>query len=169
MPAILEAGIIPTAVEFVEHSVLRSAERLLNKSWPTHEGSASLMLIVDGPGEDEIMSACERIAGVLEAHGALDVLVAEQKTRQAEIMEVRSMIYEALRPATVELFDICVPRSEITGHVKFVHELANRQGHFRTLANHLEMAIEIARDRGSTDELTLDDVKTAGQMLWREE
>ena len=128
VPAILEAGIIPTAVEFVEHSVLRSSERLLNKSWPTHEGSASLMLIVDGPAEEEILAACERIACVLETHGALDVLVAEQKTRQAEIMEVRSMIYEALKPATLELFDICVPRSEIVGHVKFVHELEDKYG-----------------------------------------
>jgi glycolate oxidase len=128
VPAILEAGIIPTAVEFVEHSVLRSAERLLNKSWPTHQGSASLMIILDGPGEEEILSACERIAAVLEAKGALNVLVAEQKVKQEEIMEVRSMIYESLRPATVELFDICVPRSEIVGHVNFVHQLEAKYG-----------------------------------------
>ena len=38
------------------------------------------------------------------------------------------MIYEALRPATVEVFDICVPRSEIAAHVAFVHSLEEKLG-----------------------------------------
>jgi len=38
------------------------------------------------------------------------------------------MIYEALRPGTAELFDICVPRSEIAGHIGFVKELEARLG-----------------------------------------
>jgi glycolate oxidase len=43
-----------------------------------------------------------------------------------EILGIRSMIYEALRPGTVELFDVCVPRSQIAGHVEFVHSLEDR-------------------------------------------
>jgi glycolate oxidase len=33
------------------------------------------------------------------------------------------MLYEAVRPVTVEMFDVCVPRGEIAGHVGFVHTL----------------------------------------------
>ena len=58
----------------------------------------------------------------------MDVLLAEHKGRQAEILEVRSMLYEALHPGTVELFDVCVPRSEIADHVAFIHELEERFG-----------------------------------------
>jgi len=120
---ILDAGIIPTAVEFVEHSVLLPAERLVKKPWPTHRGSASLMIVLDGASEDAVLAACEKLAALLEGHGALDTLLAESKAQQADILEVRSMIYEALKEATVELFDVCVPRAEIAAHVRFVHEL----------------------------------------------
>ena len=126
VPAILQGGIVPCAVEFVEHSVIAGAERLLKRTWPTHEGTASLMIILDGPSEEEVLAQAEKVAGVVEAGGALDVLIADQKSRQAEILELRSMLYEALRPGTVELFDVCVPRSEIAGHVEFIHELEKK-------------------------------------------
>ena len=126
--SILHNGIIPTAVEFVEHSVIRSAERLLKQSWPAQDGQASLMIILDGVTEDEVLNQAEKLAGVMEQNQALDVLIAENKERQAAILELRSMLYEALRPGTVELFDICVPRSGIVGHLQFIRELEKKYG-----------------------------------------
>ena len=38
------------------------------------------------------------------------------------------MLYEALRPGSVELFDVSVPRSEIVGHVEFIHTLEEEFG-----------------------------------------
>ena len=38
------------------------------------------------------------------------------------------MIYEALRPGAIELFDVSLPRSEIPGHVRRVHELEREHG-----------------------------------------
>ena len=128
VPGILKSGIVPLAVEFVEHSAIRCSERLLKKNWPTHDGSASLMVMLDGSSEDEVLGQAEKLAGVMEEHDALDVLIAESKERQSDILEIRSMLYESLRPGMVELFDICVPRSEIAGHVQFVHELERRYG-----------------------------------------
>jgi len=125
---LLDRGITPCAAEFVEHTAVRCAERLLNKAWPARVGSASLMFILDGTGEDEVMAAAQRVASVMEANGALDVLVAEGESRQAEILEIRSMIYEALRPGVIELFDVSLPRSEIPGHVRRVHELEREHG-----------------------------------------
>jgi glycolate oxidase len=58
----------------------------------------------------------------------LDILVADQKAKQEEILQIRSAIWEALREGTAELFDVCVPRSQIAGHVSFVHELEDRYG-----------------------------------------
>ena len=68
------------------------------------------------------------IGEILERQGALEVFLADQKARQQEILELRSMIYEALRPGTAELFDVCVPRGEISGHVEHVHALGERLG-----------------------------------------
>jgi glycolate oxidase len=128
VPKILKADIMPCAVEFLEHSVIRCAERLLDRSWPARDGAASLMLILDGRNEDEVLGQAEDLAAIVEAGGALDMLLAEDDSRQADILELRSMLYEALRPGTVELFDICVPRSEIAGHIGFIHELEVRYG-----------------------------------------
>ncbi len=128
VPAMLAAGIMPCAVEFIEHSAIRCAERLLNKTWPTREGTASLMVILDGRNEEDTLSQAEAVGDVLEKKGAMDVLLSDQKARQAEILEIRSMLYEAIRPGMAEIFDVCVPRSQIAAHVGFIHGLEQRLG-----------------------------------------
>ena len=125
---IFQHGIVPFAVEFVEHSVISFVEKLLNKSWPAKQGSASLLIILEGPGEEELLVSAERIAEITEQMEPLDVLIADKKENQADILEIRSMIYEALRPGTAELFDVCVPRAQIAGHVEFVHSLEEKIG-----------------------------------------
>jgi len=124
----LKEGIIPCAVEFVERQAIRCAERLLNKKWPAQTGNSSLMIILDGSSEEEVLNQAERIAETLERTGAEDVLLAEHESKQAEILEIRSMIYEALRPGAIELFDVSVPRSEIPAHVQRVHEIEESCG-----------------------------------------
>jgi glycolate oxidase len=126
--AFLNEGIIPCAVEFIEHAAIRCSERLLNKSWPVKRGIASLMIVLDGASEEEVLREAEQISETLEQTGAQDVLLAEHETKQAEILEIRSMIYEALRPGTIELFDVSVPRSEISPHVHLVHEVERSCG-----------------------------------------
>jgi glycolate oxidase len=126
VPPMLRRGVVPCAVEFVEHSAVRCAERLLNKAWPARQGTASLMVILDGRSEEDTMGQAEAIAGALEQAGALDVLVTDQEAKQAEILEIRSMMYEAIRPATVDIFDVCVPRSQVAPHIGFIHDLEER-------------------------------------------
>jgi glycolate oxidase len=128
VPRILAAGIVPCAVEFLEHCVVLLSERLLNKSWPSHRGTASLMLILDGRDEQDTLSQAEAMGEALESAGALEVLLSDSRERQAEMLEIRSMLYEALKPGTSEGFDICVPRSEIAPHVGFVHRLEQELG-----------------------------------------
>lgn len=54
------------------------------------------------------------------------------------------------------------------GLFKAAQEIAAKQGHFRTLMNHLQMAYEIARESGR-EKLKGNDMKQAGHMLWRED
>lgn len=128
VPVLMGRGIVPCAVEFVEHSVVRCAERLLKKTWPARAGTASLMIILDGRDGDDTLAQAEALGGALEDSGALDVLLTDEKAKQAEILELRSMLYESLRPATVELLDVAVPRSRIAPHVRFLHGLEGRLG-----------------------------------------
>jgi glycolate oxidase len=86
------------------------------------------MIILDGRNEDDTLAQAEAIGEKATQAGALDVLLTDQKARQAEILELRSMLYEAIRPKTIEGFDVCVPRSQIVGHVGLAHELEARFG-----------------------------------------
>jgi glycolate oxidase len=126
VPAILNRGIIPFAVEFVERSAIACAERLLSKRWPASQGPASLLLMLDGTSEELVLNQAEMIGELLAEKGALDILLADNKEKQEEILRIRSMIYEALRPGTAELFDVCVPRYQIAGHVELVHSLESK-------------------------------------------
>lgn len=128
VPAFLGVGIVPCAVEFVQHSAMRCAERLLGKEWPARSGDASLMIILDAKDEEGVLAEAERISAILEQGGARDVLIADGREKQAEILALRSALYEALRPAMVELFDISVPRSQIVGHVERIHRLEQELG-----------------------------------------
>lgn len=128
VPALFAAGIVPVAVEFVEEYILSFAEDLVQKTWPAKQGDASLLIILDGAGDEEIMLSAEKVSDVLDGQNALDILVAEDREHQADILAIRSMIYEALRPGTAELLDICVPRSEIAPHVEFIKELEQKIG-----------------------------------------
>ncbi len=128
VPHMLQTNIVPAAVEFVEHSVLKCVEKLLNKKWPAKEGTASLMVILDGRDEEDVMAQAEALSFILEDKGAIDILLAETKEKQEEVLQMRSMLYEALRPGVAEIFDITVPRSEIANHVKFVHSLERELG-----------------------------------------
>jgi glycolate oxidase len=122
----MAAGIVPMAVEFIDHGVIRSAEISLNRTWPATGGAASLIFILDGDTEEELLGRAERIAEVTEEAGAVDVLAASTKEQQENVLRIRSMVYEALRPVTAELLDVCVPRAEIAGHVEAVGKLADR-------------------------------------------
>lgn len=128
VPGILHHGLLPCAVEFIEHSVLRAVERRQGTAWPVRGGEASLMIILDGRDEDDTLSQAQAVADAVGSSAALDVLIIDQKQRQAEILALRSGLYETMRQATVELYDVCVPRSEIAAHVGFVHALEGRFG-----------------------------------------
>lgn len=128
VPLIFEKGIVPMALEFVGLDVINLTERYLNLNWPSHQGEVHLMVIVDSPSEDDLSRMTDQIADVVLENGAIDVFVADTKTKQDEVLKIRSEIYEAIKKETIDILDICVPRSEIPGHMRKVQEVAQKYG-----------------------------------------
>ncbi|MCX8159331.1 MAG: FAD-binding oxidoreductase [Candidatus Saccharicenans sp.] len=126
VPLIFEKGIVPMAVEFVGLDVISLSERHLNLSWPSHQGEVHLMVIVDSPSEDDLGRLTDQIADIVLENGAIDVFVADTPAKQNEVLKIRSEIYEAIKKETVDILDICVPRSEIPGHVRKIQEVARK-------------------------------------------
>jgi len=125
---LLAAGVVPCAVEYIERPVVALAEKLLGKTWPSHEGEADLMLILDGRDSADTLAQAEAAGAVLEAGGARDVLVSDNRERQAEMLALRSIFYDAIHPGVAEGFDICVPRSQIVPHLEAVRRLEREHG-----------------------------------------
>jgi glycolate oxidase len=128
VPAILQGKILPLAVEFVIREAVELSADYINKTWPCRQGSHHLMVILDGSNESEVMALAEAVSGICLSHGALDVFVADNKSKQADILAIRSGIYEAMRNAMIEILDITVPRAQIAEFVDGVHAVEQESG-----------------------------------------
>ena len=120
--------VVPVALEFIPLDVLRISAEHLHKSWPCGQGDTHLFIILDASSEDEMDRLSESVAEEALGSGALDVFIADTARKQEDVLAVRSKIYEAIKAETIEILDICVPRSEIAGHVKFVRDLGEMRG-----------------------------------------
>jgi len=126
VPVLLNKKILPVALEFVELEVIKITEEYLNKKWPCSQGKNHLLIILDASSEEEMDSLSEIVAETAMSKGALDIFVADTPGKQEQVLEIRSKIYEAIKSQTIEILDICIPRAEISEHVKFVHELSRQ-------------------------------------------
>jgi len=124
VPEIMNSGVIPMALELLERGSISVLETYLNLKWPCNEGEFFLMAIDDGRDQTEIDRSIEKIAEVCTSHGSLDIIVADSPARQREVLHMRSMLYESIKPLTVETLDVSLPRSELTGHIERVLELS---------------------------------------------
>ncbi|MCM8782536.1 MAG: FAD-binding oxidoreductase, partial [Candidatus Omnitrophica bacterium] len=123
VPEIIKNNILPLAVEFIEGDAIELTERFLGKDWPVEGADAYLMIVVDGRGKEDVEWISKEIADICLKNNAKDVFVADGKTKQKEILDFRSQMYEAMRPDCIEALDIVVPISEIANHVETVHRL----------------------------------------------
>ena len=127
VPEILSGGVMPLAIEFISHEVITISKDFLNKSWPVKEGDFYLLVILEGNYEDEVERIAEKISEVCLENNALDVFVVESKVKQAEILEIRSMVYEALKEKTLEVLDIVIPKSQVEPHLKAIQEISEKE------------------------------------------
>ena len=123
VPLLLQKSITPLAVEFVDRDVIRITEDFLRLHWPSSLGATDLLIILDTATEAEMDRLSEEVAAVCLERGAIDVYIADTAKKQDEVLQIRSKIYEAIKSGTVEILDISLPRAEIPGHVKRVHEI----------------------------------------------
>jgi len=128
VPEIIKERALPLAVEFIEADAIELTEKYLGRDWPVKGGSAYLLILLDGTGKEELERLCEGISDICLKRNAKDVFIAEGKSKQKEILDFRSQMYEALKPNCIETLDIAVPRSEIAGHIEAIHKIEKECG-----------------------------------------
>ena len=128
VPAIIKNKIIPMAIEFMDRKTVTISSQYLQKKWPFSKGEAFLMMIVDGNSFEEVAALGEKINEVCSENNAIDVFAADTKTRQRDILDIRSKIYEAMKAYTLEILDLTVPRGQIADFVEGIQGLSEEYG-----------------------------------------
>ncbi len=126
VPKILQSGVIPLAIEFIERDVVEMSATHLGMKWPATKGQAYLLVMLSGDSEDEVYAQGEKVSAICEQNGCTDILIAERGEEQAAILKIRSEVYPSLKKNVADVLDITVPPASIGIMMDRVDEIARR-------------------------------------------
>ena len=124
VPRILQAGVIPMAIEYVDRDLMEDTARYLGTTWPVTKGRSHLIVIVTGTSEDDVYEQCQHVADICEANGAVDTLMAESREEQAHILHIRSEESMTYKAQLAEILDVTVPPAAVGDMMDEVDRLA---------------------------------------------
>ncbi len=127
--SIFQRGVIPSALEFMERSAVKAAEARMGKMFPNGDAEAQLLIEVDGNHPVVLDSDIQVIAEVVGQHHAVDVLIAEERHKVADVWALRRGIGEAVKSISAyKEEDTVVPRAQLPQLVRGVKEICARYG-----------------------------------------
>ncbi|MES2809919.1 MAG: FAD-linked oxidase C-terminal domain-containing protein [Bacteroidota bacterium] len=123
--AIFRAGVIPSALEFMERKgVLWVIEKEGVKLDLKDDAAAFLLIEVDGTNQDIIFADCEKINTVLESFGCTDVLFADTSAQKKELWRIRRTMGVSVKSNSVyKEEDTVVPRAALPQLIKGIKEI----------------------------------------------
>jgi len=136
-PKILQSGVIPLALEYVERELVEKSASMLGLKWPCEEGKAYLLVILAEQSEEALLTLCEKVMNVCLEAGSLEPLIAERRDEQENILKIRSEIYTALKPETVDILDVAVPPALMGELMDRIDEIAERYGTYIPAYGHI--------------------------------
>jgi glycolate oxidase len=123
-----DAGILPVALELLDHASINAIEDHEPSGLP-REARALLIIEVDGLRETVAREA-EIVGQVCAASGAVQFEAAESDAAGQAIWEVRRKLSPAVKKTGVRKIneDVVVPRSRIPELMAFIEQVGNRYG-----------------------------------------
>jgi len=126
VPKILQSGVIPLAIEYMDRDVIETSAKYLGMKWPATKGSAYLIVILTGASNDEVYLQAEQVSDICEKFHPVDILIAERREEQADILKIRSEIYSAMKDKTADILDVTVPPASVGVIMDKVDEIAEQ-------------------------------------------
>ena len=121
--AVAAAGVVPSALELVDRFCLRAVDDWKQMGL-SQTGAVLLLARCDAPGEAGEQEA-RTVLGCFESAGATWSALSGDEQEADALFAARRLVYPALeRLGTVLTEDVCVPRTEVGGMLRFVEELA---------------------------------------------
>ncbi|MEO6758109.1 MAG: FAD-linked oxidase C-terminal domain-containing protein, partial [Saprospiraceae bacterium] len=124
--AIFQAGVTPSALEFMERNAIDWAIRYVGDVQVPmgEEVAAHLLIEVDGQHLESLYADCATITQVLEGFDCGDILFADDEATKADLWKLRRNVAHAVKSNSVyKEEDTVVPRAELPlllAHVKAV-------------------------------------------------
>lgn len=128
--AIFRAGIVPSALEFMERRGVEWVMEYDEINFNLQDGIEAFLLIeVDGTNQDVIFSDCEKINEVLEQFNCKDVLFADSATQKEELWRLRRTMAVSVKSNSVyKEEDTVVPRAALPQLIKGIKETGKKYG-----------------------------------------
>ncbi|TWR26276.1 FAD-binding protein [Mucilaginibacter achroorhodeus] len=128
--AIFRAGVIPSALEFMERRGMEWVIEHDGIAFDLKDGIGAFLLIeVDGTNQDVIFDDCEVINGVLEAHNCADVLFADSAAQKEELWRIRRTMAVSVKSNSVyKEEDTVVPRAALPQLIKGIKQIGAKYG-----------------------------------------
>lgn len=125
---IIKANANPTAIEFIERSVVELGESFTGQKFPCPEAKAYILLTFDGTSE-QVDAGIERVKAVTKASGAIDFIELTDPAQAAAIWRVRGCLVKAVEAfSEQEPVDLVVPINRTAEFIEFVHKLEAESG-----------------------------------------
>ena len=153
--AVIRANANPTAIEFVERSVVELGERFTGLSFPCPQASAYILLTFDGTA-DQVAQSVERVRGVVRDCGALDFIPLTDPAYAADIWRVRGCLVKAVEAVSEqEPVDLVVPINKSAEFIAYVHRTEAATGMQMVSFGHAgDGNVHLCIVRGNRDEET---------------
>ncbi len=122
---IIAAGIVPAALEVMDHRITVAVENYVGAGYP-RDAAAVLLAEVDGL-DDGVGIDADRIAEIGRQHGATDVRTAKDDHERALLWKGRKTAFGAIAQIAPDyyLHDTVVPRSELANVLEKVYAIAD--------------------------------------------
>ncbi|MEM3403055.1 MAG: FAD-binding oxidoreductase [Nitrososphaeria archaeon] len=134
VPKILNAGVVPLALEYVEREVMELSAEHLGEKWIV-SGKVFLIAILAG-GENEVFSDAEKMSTIALENGGLEPSIAERRDEQESILKIRSNIYTALKPRYGDILDTTVPPSKIGELAEIIDAISEKYSAYIPVYGH---------------------------------
>lgn len=128
--AIFRAGIVPSALEFMERRGVEWVKEHDDINFDLKDDIQAFLLIeVDGTNQDVIFSDCEKINEVLEQFDCRDVLFADSSTQKEELWRLRRTMAVSVKSNSIyKEEDTVVPRAQLPQLIKGIKEIGSKYG-----------------------------------------
>ena len=123
---IIEAKIVPTAIEFMENNCFELAENHIKRKLAFRDAAAHLLVTLDGNHQEALEDSRNRVGEICERNGAYDIYVADTRPDIERMWEGRKCLFEAanLVGGMYKSLDVVVPRSRIPTLVQKIHGIS---------------------------------------------